>query len=220
MIGTTSPALYMQRVNQEIIKAAASRRQRHGAAEGARAPIGLGAAPVSLGVLHDAHGPVTPLGYKTARRLSPIIAALPAADPRRKLVDHLASAYEQVGAIKGADWSGGDTNAGQSDGGVTTKIKHAHRLRMVQAAVNGWPCDHRHGTIKKGAERVVLAVQRKRGNRQDILAFPLLVRLCVEGQDLAAILRAHGWSTGTKHTRPLGQAALAILDDAARVLGL
>ncbi len=221
-IGGGRAALYLQRVNLEIIKAAARRRQQHGAGEGARAPLGLGHRPVTLGAIKDAKGGrVTPLGYKTARRALPsILARLPDADPRRRVADALASAFERVGAIGGGDLQGGDTKAGVSDGGVTTKIKHAARLRVIEAAVNGWGTDPLLGGIKRGPDRVVMAVQRKRGDRQDIKVFPLLVALCVEGLDLAAILRRHGWSTGSKHTIPLGQAALSILDDAATSLGM
>ena len=63
-----------------------------------------------------------------------------------------------------------------------------------------------------------MPIKRKRGNRQEIKTFPLLVALCVEGQDLADILRAHGWNVHSKHTRPLGVAAPYILGKIAYAL--
>ena len=183
---------------------------------------------MALGIVKNGQGQrKTPLGYKTARHaLPPILGLLSETDRRRRAADAFADAFEQIGAVKGVDWAGstgsctgGVTKGEISDGGITVKIKHAAQLRMLVAVVNGWPIDCNHGRIKSGPERVVLPVKRKRGNRQEIKAFPLLVATCVEGQDLATILRAHGWSVQAKHRHPLGEAVLNLLDEMADRLG-
>ena len=196
-------------------------RQRHDDTNGARAPAGLARRPVALGVVKNGQGQrKTPLGYKTARHaLPPILGLLSETDRRRRAADAFADAFERIGAVKGVDWAGsctrGDTKGKISDGGITVKIKHAAQLKMLVAVVNGWPIDCNHGCIESGPERVVLPVKRKRDNRQEIKAFPLMVATCVEGRDLATILRAHGWLVHTKHRHQLGEAVLNILDEMA-----
>lgn len=210
-------ASYIHRLNMAIVHHCARQRQRHGNGEGARSPIGMAATPTRLETIVEASPaggsvPVTPLGYLTAVRAMPrILAALPRSDPRRQAADMLAVAYERIGSVQGGTAEGGDTKGGQSDGGVTTRVKHAERLRLIEAAANFWPIDRQHGTVTIGRELVVMPIKRKRGNRQEIKAFPLLVALCVDGQDLADILRANGWTVHSKHSRPLGIAALHIL---------
>ena len=216
---------YLARVNLEIVKAASTRRQAHGRGAGARLPASLAGAPVQL-VNLKARRPdggseaVTLLGYQTARRRLPeILAALGADDPRLAAAQMLADAAERVGAVKGADWQGADSNGEISDGGATTKVKHAARLRMIEALANGWPIDRRHGP-QRAAVRVALAVKRKGSQRQPILAFAALSALCVDGLDLGEILRRSGWSAQAFNRNPLRDALLVILDDVAEGLGL
>lgn len=207
--------LYLTARNAEIIQSAARRRQAHGMGDGERLPAGIARVPVALQEARKRQ----PGGKTAVRALARIFTALHSDDPRRRAAELLATSFERVGAAGGGGGEGGDTKGGQSDGGVTTRIKHAQRLRVIEAVANRWAIDRGHGVITPGADRVVLAVRRKRGNRQQIKAFPLLVALCVEGRDLAQILTAHGWTVHSKHTRTLGMAALDLLDDIADALG-
>lgn len=224
---------FLYPVNRAIIAAASGRRQGHAAslshrpvarAGGARAPLSLAARPVVLQVITErvAAGEmrVTPLDTKTAvRAMPPLLAGLDRADPRRRAAEALADAFERIGAARGVDWQGGNTSGGISDGGATTRVKHAARLRMIEAAANGWPVDPRHGSVARGAVRLALPVQRVRGDRLEIRCFNALVALCVEGCTLAQILAAYGWSDHSKHTGALGAALLAALDDIGGALG-
>lgn len=216
---------YLAKVNLEIVKAAGARRQRQGRAAGARLPASLAGAPVNLVSLKGRQDEAaTPVGYKTAQRAVPrILADLPACDPRREAARMLADACEKVGSVKGASLEGADSNGGQSDGGATTRVKHAARLRVMRCLVNGWPIDARHGPVRRGARllpRVALQVKRAGGQRQNILAFDALLAVCVDGDDLGAILRRHGWSAQAFNRNPLRDALLASLDDVADGLGL
>jgi len=216
--------LYLQSINFEIIKAAALHRQAHGRGNGARAPAAMAARPVRVQVLSEGRKGenqqlVTPLGYRTAvRALPPILARLDASDPRRRAAEALATAAEKIGAIGNGGFDGGAPSGAVSDGGVTTRIKHATRLRLIEALTNGWTCDAR-GKIQRGPARVILQVQRQGRARQNIKAFDALALICVEGADLGTILRKYGWSVKTQHTRALGQGVLEILDDLAGALG-
>lgn len=215
-------ARYLGTVNAGLIAAACARRQGH-RDNGARAPLGLGADPVRLGVVKDHQGPQTPLGYKTARRalprnLAPILGDLALTDPRRVAVDLVADVAERLSGAGGADWLGGDTKAALSDGGATTRCRLAARWRIIEAAANGWEIST-FGRITRGEETLALPVRRKRGKRQSIKAIDLVVGLCVDGRSLADILIAHGWSAQTKHTKPLRAAALEVLDRVAKSLG-
>lgn len=218
-------ALALCHANLAIIGGAALRRQGHGVSDGSRAPAGLGAGRVNLRRLsHRAPDgrveAVTPLGYHTAVRAVPrVLGSLDESDPRRQAATFLADACERIGAVKGVDWSAGDTSGGQSDGGVTTKIKHAHRLKLIEAAANGWRIDPRHGAVDRGAPAVAMEVRRRRGSIREIRAFDLAVAVCVEGHDLAKVLADHGWSVHSKHTAALGAALLNVLDRVAFVMG-
>lgn len=220
-------SLYLTRLNMAIIQAAAERRQRHGQSEGARAPAALGQPAVRLHVLTEPTPSgrpalVTPLGYHTARRQAPrILAGLGDLDPRRRAADILATAFERVqsvgprpGGLQGSDHSGG-----QSDGGATTRVKHAERLRIIEALVNGWAVDWRHGSAKRGAEKVALSLGRPSRKRKEIRIMPALIAVCVEGQDLAQILAAHGWSVQTRYSAPLGAAVLDALAEVGEAMG-
>jgi len=163
---------------------------------------------------------VTPLGYKTAVRAQPrILAKLAKSDPRLKAATMLAGAVERVGSVKGADLGGTDSKAGVSDGGATTRVKHAAHLNIVEALSNGWLRDAR-GHIQHGPARVLMPLQRQRGNRQEIKAFPALCAVCVYGKLLDDLPRAHGWSAQTANRKALGDAFLVELEDVAEGLGL
>jgi hypothetical protein len=163
---------------------------------------------------------VTTPGQRTAtRNVARALAALPDGDPRRRAADLLAGSYERIGASGGGGDGAGDGSGGISDGGVTTRIKHVERLRMIEACVNGWRVDPMHGRVLRGPERVALPVQRARPGRQEIKAFPLLVALCVHGHDMARILAAHGWKVRSDATRVLVSVAWKALDDIADAMG-
>lgn len=215
-------ATYLARVNIEIVKAAAARRQGQGRGNGARLPAALAGAPVRLAVVPGpgATTRMTPLGYTTAKRaLPPILARLAACDPRLVVADMLADAVERVGSVRGGDLVGSDSSAGVSDGGATTRVKHAARLRLINALANRWPVDRRHGPTR-GVPRVLMAPKRCTARRHKILAFDALVAVCVDGASVDAILRAHGWSAQAFNRAPLRDALLEALGDVATGLGL
>jgi hypothetical protein len=184
----------------------------------------MAAAPVALHRLTEradsgATLPKTTQGTQTAIRTSArALTVLASGDPRRIAADLVAGSYEQIGAAGGGG-GGGDTSGGVSDGGVTTRIKHVERIRLIEALANGWAVDPVHGRVNRGPERVALTVQRKRPGRLDIKAFRMLILLCVEGRDMAQILTAHGWNVHSKHSRVLIAAAWQILDDITEALG-
>jgi hypothetical protein len=219
-------SLYLGKINFMLIKAVAARRQGIGRkADGARLPAAMAGGPVTLQTItrplpNGKAELITPLGHKTAVRALPrLLSGLDPADPRLAAARMLVDAVEKVGSIKGADLGGTDSKGGVSDGGATTRIKHAARLRVIEARANGWPIG-RTGRIQRGAPRVLLAVQRKRGNRQQILAYPSLVGICVDGLPLDEILRRHGWATHSAHRKDLSASLLLVLDDVAAALGL
>lgn len=226
---------WLRPVTAAIIAGAAGRRQGHAAcltapalatASGDRAPAALAAPAVTLYAIAErrAGGKVeriTPLGYRTAVRAGPrLLAGLDRGDPRARAAALLGDAVERIGSVGAGDLQGGDTKGGASDGGVTTRIKHAARLRLIEAAANGWPVDRRHGGVTRAAPRVLMAIRRQRGARREIRAFDALMALCVEGLDMADILAAHGWSVHSKHTAALGEALLSVLDDIADALAM
>ena len=209
-------ALCLERVNMAIVQGAAVARQGVSVVAGARAPAGMARSAKRLVVLKERTAAgvdtVTPVGHVTAVRAVPrVLAGLDRNDPRRQAAEMLAAAHEQIGAVAGSQIGGGDTSGEKSDGGATTRIKHAERLRMMEAAANLWAVDRRHGTVARGLDLVVMPVRRGGGTRREIRAFPLLIAVCVDGLDLADILRAHGWAVHSKHSRPLGVAVLFLL---------
>jgi hypothetical protein len=215
----------VERLNLALLGRAAARRQGIGSGQGARSPLGLAQPRRRLGVIKEAaqagDRPVTPLGYKTAlRALPPVLAGLPATDPRLQAAEMLASAVERIGAVGGVDLLGGDTKGGLSDGGATTRIKHAARLRYIEGLANGWRVDPSHGSVTRGRPLVAFKVRRQYGQAQDIMAMRLLELVCIEGKDLGQILKAHGWSAHSKNTKRLGLVVLILLDHVARGLGL
>ena len=216
----------VETLNRRLITEAARRRQGPGRAEGARAPLGLAQPRRVLVEItgRDRQGrphQVTPLGYKTAvRALPPVLAGLEASDPRRHAADMLADAAERVSGASGAGLEGGAVKDGVSDGGATTRVKWAARLRLAEAGANGWPVDRRFGVLGKGPERVALPVTRKGRKRQEIKAWPLVWAVAVEARDMAQICAAHGWSLDSGNRRKLTEATLEILDNVAEALGL
>lgn len=224
--GRAGLAAILGQINFAIVQRAGARRQGHGRAEGARLPVSVAGAAVSLGVIEDPGDLKTPIGYKTARRrLPPVLEALEPRDPRRMAADALASSVERLGASGGLDLSGGSGYTGPSDGGATTKIKHAARVRMIEAAANGWPCSI-FGEIERGRPRAVLsrgkpqtAQEIQARKRLNIMAFPALVAVCVEGRGLFDVLAAHGWSRQSPSAKVLAAGILAALDDVAEALG-
>ncbi len=220
MVGRGRAAVYLGRVNLEIVKAAAHRRQRVDQGTGARLPVSLAGAPVALEVIKTGRDRITPVGHQTARRaLPPLLARLGPQDPRRMVADMLGDAVERVGAVKGSDLAGADSKGIASDGGATTRVKHAARLRLIEALANGWPVDRRHGP-RRGLPKVLMAPRRATNKRKAILAFPALLAVCVEGASVDAILRAHGWSAQAFNRAPLRDAILAVLNDVAVGLGM
>ena len=214
-------AQYLARVNLEIVKAAGQRRQRQGQSAGARLPAAIAGAPVRLVELSaPGEGRMTPLGYHTARRDLPrFLADLRPDDPRRKAGELLAAAAERLGAVKGVDLAGGDSKGGLSDGGATTRVKHAARFRLSEALANGWPRDGR--TTGPGREpKLALEVRRRDGKRKHIQVFHAVLAVCVDGADLYSVLRRHGWSAQAVNAGPLREAILSALDDIAQGFGL
>lgn len=218
----------LEAVNIEIIRAASGRRAGVDRGLGKRPPAALGGAPVELVTLsrvvpgRDAPEQVTAPGHKTARRALPhLLAGLGELDPRRVVAMRLEGAAAAVGSVgAGADLAarggGGVLSAAFSDGGAVAAVTAARRLRELAVAANGWRSD----APAKQPERVALPVVRRRGNAQQINAWPAVWGLCVDGAEVSEILRRHGWATTGRNVRALAGALLAILDDMAAADGL
>jgi len=209
-------------MNCAIIAAAAARRQGHGRGEGARAPAALGQARRDLGTVpdRDRGGAMTPAGYRTATaRLPRLLADLAEGDPRRQVAAMLADAVERIGAVAASPQGGRDHSGGVSDGGATTRVKHAERLRRIRAAVNGWPLRSLPGAPEP-APRIVLGNPRRLAGRKEIRAFPPLIAVVCDGRSLRDVIEAAGWCANGRTQRRVTEAALECLDDAADALGL
>ncbi|MFG6535543.1 hypothetical protein ACGYK5_17095 [Sulfitobacter sp. 1A16787] len=230
MYGMRRAAAYLEGVNRAVIGHAMARRSGQDMGQGARPPAALGGVPIALEVLTEARpggkaAPITPLGYKTAvRRGPPVLASLPKTDPRRRAAEMLAHSYEAVGSVRGAILAGGDPSGGDRglpDGGASTRMKHATRLRdayrITRASVPG---QKRKMITDRLVPRVVLAPQRKGRGGQEIRAITLLIAVCVEGQTMLDVLGAHGWGRRANHRKALAQAVLEMLDDLADAWGL
>ncbi|EAU45084.1 hypothetical protein R2601_22896 [Salipiger bermudensis HTCC2601] len=217
--------MVVEGLTRKILGAAAERRQGAGKSSGARSPAGLGQARRSLGVVWDPARlgvpAETPVGYKTARAaLPPVLAALAPQDPRLRAATMFAATIERIDSVKGVDLQGGDHKGGVSDGGVTTKIKHAARFNRVRDAVNGWAPHPVTGVVDRRVERVVLPVRRRRGKAQDIKAFELLCAVCVDGRDMREILVSHGWSPHSRLRKALALELLELLDVTRAAIGV
>lgn len=212
--------LFLQGVNCRLIMRSARRRQCVGQGEGARAPVAPARRPVDLiEITHRTPNgkleQLTPLGWKTARgALPPVLASLDTDHPHLIAANGFAVICERIGSIKGAtiDGAAGDTSFGVSDGGATTKTRHAEALWQIRGAVNQWPVARPSGRYIRGADRVVMAALKKSGNLQSIKAFDLIYRVCIEGQDMSTILKAHGWSAQTANRKRLRKAIDELLD--------
>jgi hypothetical protein len=221
--------MYLEKVNLAVIRHAMRRRAAQDRGEGARPVPSLAAGPVGLEVLTEPRpggkaAPITPLGYKTAvRRLPPVLAALGRDDPRRRAAVAFGDAWERLGASGGSSLDGGDPSASGlvPDGGATTRVKYAERLRDAYAVTRARvPGQVRKMITARPVPRVVLAPQRKGRGGQEIKAITLLVGVCVEGKDMLEILGAHGWGRKASHRQTLAAALLEMLDDLADAWGL
>lgn len=212
--------LFLQAMNCKLIMRSARRRQGIGQGEGARAPVAPARRPVDLvEITHRTPNgkleQLTPLGWKTARGvLPPVLARLDADHPHLIAANGFAVICERIGSIKGAaiDGACGDTSFGVSDGGATTKMRHAEALWQIRGAINKWPVARPSGRYIKGDDRVVVAPIGGGRKRQEIKAFDLVFRVCIEGQDMGTILKAHGYSAQTKNRKMLRVVIEELLD--------
>jgi hypothetical protein len=229
----------VERLTMAVINAAAVRRQGIGRGNGARSPAGLAQDRRTLGIVSDPRTVeavsddgrttmrmrldemMTPVGYKTARgTLPPVLAMLPQGDPRLRAAIMFADTVERIDSVKGADIGGDGAKGVLSDGGATTKVKHAARFNRVRDAVNGWTYDDKAGRVVRDRERVVLRVRRRRSNAQDIKAFELLCAVCVDGKDMREILVSRGWSAQSEQRKALAVALLDMLDTVRGAIGI
>lgn len=222
-------AAYLERVNLAVIKGAMAARVEKDRGVGDRPAPSLGGGLVSLRVITEPRGDgklhqVTPLGHQTAvRRDPPILNKLADTDPRRRAARLFADAWEKVRASGGSCLAAGAPSAqpGVPDGGASTRLKHAERVRdayrITRAEVLG---ERGLSPVERPVPRVVLAPRRKAPGRKEIRAFDLLVAVCVDGQDMLEILRRHGWGRKAEHRQVLGAALLDMLDDLAAAWGL
>lgn len=223
--GMRRAAAYLEKVNLAVIRHAMARRTAKDRGQGARPLPSLAGGAVALEVITEPRpggkvAPITPLGYKTAvRRLPPVLAGLGRDDPRRRAAVAFADAWERLGSSGGSSLEGGDPSASGlvPDGGATTRVKYAARLRDA-LAVTCRAASPKAGTLP--VSRVVLAPQRKGRGGQEIKAVSLLVGVCVEGRDMLEILGAHGWGRKASHRKTLAAALLDMLDDLADAWGM
>jgi len=216
-----------EEVTRQIVLTKAMRRQRHGESEGARLPAALGQPEVGLVELEERRPDgkserITPIGWRTARRrLPPILARLDPRDQRLRAAQVFATACERIEASAGAQLQAGTgQNGGASDGGATTRIKHAERLRFLEGVINDWPFDRTARRYIRGPDLVVLAPAQREPGRLPVLAGTLIRSVCLDGLDMTEILSRHGWSDASRNRRKLNAATLDLLDLMAEALGL
>jgi hypothetical protein len=220
---------FAERLNFGILKGLAQRRAMVGVGAGERPPAAPGRPAHMLAELteRDKNGKlqqVTAIGHRTAvRRMPAVLAKLDHADPVRVAAEIYATAAEKLGSVAGASIDGSPQGGGggASDGGVTTRIKHATTLREVVGAANAWQRAPVTGNFIMGAELVVLAPGNKHGDRQAITAMGLIRAVCLDGLDMRAILHRAGWSGHSRDVRKLTEAAEELLERIARqILGI
>ncbi|MCG7626042.1 hypothetical protein [Epibacterium sp. Ofav1-8] len=197
---------------------------RVGKGAGARLPGAVQGAPVHLVELSrpipgEKAERVTPVGYKTARRTLPrLLSSLDPDDPRLMVAQQIADAAERVDAVPGSNFAGSDSKGEISDGGATTRVKHAARLRDYEALANGWPLDRRKARAKR-VPLVALAVRRRVAGRHSVKAFDAVRLACVECLSLDEILRRHGWPARMEYRNRVRDAVLKTLDRIAVEMG-
>lgn len=226
----------LAKINIGIIAAAGARRQGHGDRHaGARAPAGLGAAPVGLHTLEDRRPDpsgdgaadrerparpdelVTPLGHKTAlRRVPRALARLGRRDARYLAALAYLDARERIGAVAGQNMqsSGG---GGISDGGAVARTEIAALLRRIEAAINGRKWQGKSADALAFAEAnaaplFVLKASRKRRDLKPITARALVDGIIIEGLTAKDILAAHGWSVQSCYVKRLNALFLELLE--------
>lgn len=168
---------------KELIVHAGRAQAAHSHWPGARAPIGPARAPVELVQLVDVRGddveePLTPLGHRTARLRLPRALA-DAAPVCRAAALRYQHVVEKVGAVGSGETgllAGGSRRA--SDGGAVHRAALAVELRAFRACLGG----------------VALPLGNARGRRQAVTVRALVDGVVLGGQEIKAVLRAHGWS--------------------------
>jgi hypothetical protein len=184
-----------QALNIRLIGTLAARRVGEGRGEGARATAGAARPRMDLTEITENRVDgkaerVTPLGRKTARiRLPKVLQRLDRCDPKRLASDAFEHASEKIGSVaaSSAEAAKLDGGAGSTDGGASTRVRHATTIRKVEAALG------------KGN---ALEPKNARGNRRPITALKLVESVVLDHMDMKAILVGHGWSG---HRREIGQ---------------
>jgi hypothetical protein len=217
--GLARAGTMVTQITQRALAQRAAERQGHGAGgHGDRGAAGLGAPEVRLEVLEEVAGAararVTPLGASTARRgVVPMLARLDSLDPRLDAARALADAVERVAAPGGAKWAGlGGACGAVSDGGVTTRVADAARLRRIARRVAGIDLGHGAG--------IALAPRQRAGKRRPINALGAVVAVCVHQVPVAEVLRRHGYEPRCRTRRALSEALLEVLGVLAADLGV
>lgn len=180
-----------------------------GDGEGARPPAGGARAPVHLVELGLERGDgrrerLTPLGYRTAVALPRVLADLPVMDGRRMAAlryQHLVEtiAASPCGALVSVRVDGGGRI---NDGGAVWRAGLAEEVACMRAAIGSG---------------IALSSLRGRAGRRTITDRMLVDQIVLGGQDLRAVLRAQGWSTGGKLGTRLSVSLLGALERMAAV---
>jgi hypothetical protein len=227
--GQAAARRYAEVINMVIIAALSRRRVFHGKGLGQRPTPGAARGAVDLVEIEEvlsfgaAPHRITEVGQLTARRHVPaVLARLDARDPRRLAAEVFATSAELIGSVAGAALSGDtvDGGGGPSDGGASARVDVATKLRIIEAAANGWSVSRQSGKIVRGPDLQVLRPSNKRGDRMAITAMGLLSAVCIDGRDMAEILQAHGWSGQGRDVSALIRTTEDLLDLVACALGL
>lgn len=202
--------------NIDIINHQRAKRARVGVRAGDRGAAGAACGPVMLEPVRDAKQPMTAMAR---RKLPKVLARLDPLHHRRQFAAEFADAYERLGSVAGSGDLGGSGGGGVSDGGVAARMDYATIIHKVEGAVNGWAiAPGSGGRYLRGKPIAVLTPKTKRGERRPILAFDLLRRICVDGEDMVAILRAHGWTGHARDVQRLMRIADFLLDMGQKAL--
>ncbi|MEL7513658.1 MAG: hypothetical protein AAGK03_03525 [Pseudomonadota bacterium] len=223
MIGRfTGPRDLVSALNKDIIIGAAMRRT--GGLAGLGAGDGLAADPCALVEIAARKGceddPETEAGKRTGlRRVPPVLAAFPIHDGRRLAIGAYATAIELLDAGPAISLLSipGGSGKGVPDGGATNRIRNVAVIRAACGAANRWKWSRALNDYVEAAPRVLLESQR--GSARSITAQDLLDAVAIDGIDLAELLRRHGWSVHSKHTKFLREAFNEMTFDLADALG-